>query len=283
MFSVNSQLTQLISRHLPGYSAEELSITPVSGLTGTSWQIANHHPCWLAKPLARTDAVLGINRWREYHFLKRLSAVGLAAAPLLITNQWLISGWIDGQLMDKATWISADGRSMLADSLVKLHRQPTVGFSLDLHQRFIRYWQSIDRHRITPNWLRLHQSMLRSPCPRPLKLAPTHLDLHPDNIVLTVNGPVLIDWEYAIDADIAFELAALFDGNRWDQAAETDFLQHYIRAGGYEDLETLARQVALWKPYTHYLMLMWYETRWQQTRNPLYLEASDLLRSDYAI
>ncbi|WP_159564365.1 phosphotransferase [Budvicia diplopodorum] len=284
MSSVNPELQSLIARHMPGYLSQRLSLTRLNGLTGTSWRIDDdHQPCWLAKALLPSQHILGINRRQEYRTLRRISSSGLSPVPVLLTDQWLITSWVDGAVIGEGFSRHPD----LAGSLVRLHQRPLIGFPLDLTARFIRYMQGIDRKRLSPRWLSLHQSFLRAGLPRALKLAPAHLDLHGDNAIQTPGGLKFIDWEYAADTDIAFELAALFYsngcGNGWNKALESDLIQRYINAGGYHNAQKLTRQVDRWKPYVDYLMLMWFETRWQQTKNPQYIIDSQPIRVRYGI
>lgn len=283
MFSASCELKSLIARFMPGCLSEQLSLKPLAGLTGTSWRVDLHHqPRWLAKPRLASQTILGIDRHQEYRILQRILGAGISPQPILLTDRWMISSWIQGEILGER-FNQDNGLDDIANSLVRLHRQPPCGFSLDLKQRFIHYLYGIDKRRLSSRWLALHQRYLNSSLPRPLKLAPAHLDLHGDNAVQSVNGLVFIDWEYSCDADIAFELAMLFCGNRWNKALETDLLQRYINAGGYHDGEKIKRQIDLWKPYAEYLMLLWFETRWQQTKNKQYIIDSQPIRISYGI
>ncbi|WP_254503783.1 phosphotransferase, partial [Salmonella enterica] len=78
----------------------------------------------------------------------------------------------------------------------------------------------------------------------PLRLAPLHMDVHGDNILLTSAWLRLIDWEYAGDGYIALELAAV-----WVE----DDRQHRLLADAYAaceriDSRQLWRQILLWLP-----------------------------------
>lgn len=283
MSSPNHELQVLIAQHIPGCLPEHLSISRLSGLTGTSWRIDDQQqPRWLAKPQLKYQHILGINRHQEYHILKRIYAAKLSPEPILLKDKWLITSWIDGQTLGQQ-FGHHSSLDDLADSLVRLHQQSPIGFSLDIKRRYEHYMHGIDRRRLSPRWLAMHQSLLRSALPDCIKRAPVHLDLHGENVVRTTHGLKFIDWEYAVDADIAFELAALFCGNCWNNTLETGLLQRYIQAGGYHDGEKLALQVNNWKPYADYLMLLWFETRWRQTRNQQYIVDSQIIRMRYGI
>jgi len=186
--------------------------------------------------------------------------------------------WLDGSTLSAAQWQSSEGQAALVHMLVRLHRLPPSGYRLNLRQQLARYWQHIDRRRLTPRWLRLHQHFMRRAFPVPLKLSLVHMDIHPENLVNTAQGMRLIDWEYAADSDIALELAALFQGNNLPEPLRQQLLDDYVRWGGYQDRQRLEQQIARWIPWVNYLMLMWCEVRWQQTQESRYIEWGQPLR-----
>ena len=87
---------------------------------------------------------------------------------------------------------------------------PRFGWRVSLGPLLAQYWQRSDPARRTPRWLRWHQRLCRRGEPRPLRLAPLHMDVHAGNIIHSDAGLKLIDWEYAGDGDIALELAAVW-------------------------------------------------------------------------
>lgn len=99
---------------------------------------------------------------------------------------------------------------MLTNLLYDVHQQPRFGWRVTLAPLLAQYWQTCDPARRTPRWLRWHQRLRRRGEPRPLRLAPLHMDVHAGNIIHSEFGLRLIDWEYAGDGDIALELAAVW-------------------------------------------------------------------------
>lgn len=115
------------------------------------------------------------------------------------------------------------------------------------------------------------QTVAKNGEPRPLRLAPLHMDVHGDNIVLTSAGLRLIDWEYAGDGDIALELAAV-----WVE----DERQHRQLANAYAacariDARQLWRQIRLWHPRVIMLKAGWFEYRWRQTGEQQFIRLAD--------
>ncbi|HFF9525339.1 TPA: phosphotransferase, partial [Serratia marcescens] len=109
-----------------------------------------------------------------------------------------------------------------------------------------------------------------------------HMDIHPGNLLATGEGLRLIDWEYAADGDVALDIAALFRGNRWAAEAQQRFLQHYARQG-YHDVARLQVQVQRWLPWVDYLMLLWFEVRWQQSGDAEFLRWGAALRRRFCL
>ncbi len=106
--------------------------------------------------------------------------------------------------------------------------------------------------------------------PRPLRLAPLHMDVHAGNIIHNESGLRLIDWEYAGDGDIALELAAV-----WITHGERRRLVEAYARRAAIDAQLLWRQVALWRPWVLLLMAGWYEMRWRQSGDRQFITLAD--------
>jgi len=276
-------LLALLQKHLPAVEPAGCRLSTVSGLTGESWRITSPQHDLLARAQSQDKSDLGVERRREAAILRQIDAVALGLCALgpsvvLQAPDWLLVEWLEGSTVSAEQWRSDEGQLALARMLTRLHQLPLSGYRLNLRQQLARYWQHIDRRRLTPRWLRLHQKFMRRAPPVPLKLSLVHMDIHPENLVNTAQGIRLIDWEYAADADIALELAALFQGNNFSVAQRQQLLDDYILCGGYQDRQRLEQQIARWVPWVNYLMLMWCEVRWQQTQESRYIEWGQPLR-----
>lgn len=272
-------------------------ISPVSGLTGESWRIvypSNIHPSnihslntgpnidWLAREQSVQKTQLGVNRRRERKLLRHVAGCYLAPTIIAANQRWLVINWLEGDVVTNEQFIELSANGQLAQLLTRLHHLPPSGYRLDLCAQLIRYARQIDAKRLSPSWLRLHQDFLHLSPPQPLKLAPLHMDIHPGNLLATSTGLKLIDWEYAADGDIALDIAALFCSNGWSAPQQQVFLQHYCcNEQGYHDIERLSRQIRRWLPWVDYLMLMWFEVRWQQSGNSEFLQWAAPLRQRF--
>jgi len=278
LFNIKASLEQLIARHLPAVNSAGCHFTPVAGLTGESWKIATPTVALLARIQSADKSALGVVRTREKAILRHVNTLNIAPRVRLFSAPWLVVEWLEGVPYDEALFGQPASVPALAVLVVGLQRLAPSGHRLNLPQQFSRYWQQIDRSRLTPDWLRLQRYFTCHPMPTPLKLAVLHMDIHAGNLIQGRTGLQLIDWEYAADGDIALELAALFRGNNWNQQQQQDFLAAYHQAGGYQDRLRLQQQIRRWTPWIEYLMLMWFEVRWQQTGDKRYSDWAQPLR-----
>ncbi len=267
--NAEAALRRLMETRLPAVNTAGCHFSPVQGLTGESWRIDGAGITLLARQHSAEKRALGVSRRREARVLRRC-APGLGPRVFAQNNQWLILEWLEGDVVTDTEFAALNQRGELAAMAAELHRRPLSGYRLDLQRQFRRYWQQLDRRRLTPDWLRLQRHFLRSASPRPLRMAPLHMDIHPGNLLATGEGLRLIDWEYAADGDVALDIAALFRGNGWSAGQQQRFLQYYARQG-YHDVARLQAQVHRWLPWVDYLMLLWFEVRWQQSGDAEFL------------
>lgn len=274
-------LRRLIESELPAVKTAGCRFSPVQGLTGESWRIEGEGVQLLARQQSAEKTALGVSRRREAKVL-RSAGEGLGPQVLIQNNQWIILEWLPGDVVTEAHFTRLNQQGDLARLVARLHQRPLSGYPLNLHSQFARYWQQLDRRRLTPAWLRLHQRFLQARLPSPLKIAPLHMDIHPGNLIAQGEGVRLIDWEYAADGDIALEIAALFRSNAWSAGNQQHFLQHYSQQG-YNDLPLLSTQVQRWLPWVDYLMLLWFEVRWQQTGDSEFLRWGAVQRRRFCL
>ncbi|MEY4475201.1 MAG: thiamine kinase [Pseudomonadota bacterium] len=280
--SVDPSLYALMASINPTVKTADYHIRRVSGLTGESWRITAAGVDCLARERSEGGSRPGVNRHRERKLLQHVVRSGLSPAVIGSNRQWLVINWLKGDVVTNDRFIVLSNKGELAQLLSCLHHLPASGYRLDLHAQLIRYARLIDPKRRSPDWLRLQRGFTRRALPQVLKLAPLHMDVHPGNLLTMADGLKLIDWEYAADGDIALDIAALFRGNNWLAPQQRVFLQHYCRSEhGYHDIDRLSRQIQRWLPWVDYLMLMWFEVRWQQTNDEIFLQGVSPLRQRF--
>lgn len=280
--NIDPSLYTLITNINPAVKTGGCHISPVSGLTGESWRITGPDIDWLAREQSCHQSQLGVNRRRERKLLQHVADCHLSPTVIAADKRWLVLNWLEGDVVTDEQFIQLAHNGQLAQLLTQVHHRPTSGYRLDLRAQFIRYAALTDPARRSPGWLQLQHDFLLKPLPSIVKLAPLHMDIHPGNLLITPDGLKLIDWEYAADGDIALEIAALFRANRWSDPQQQVFLQNYCHhEHGYHDIARLSRQIPRWLPWVDYLMLMWFEVRWQQTADPIFLEWAAPLRQRF--
>ncbi|WP_369788530.1 phosphotransferase [Rouxiella sp. WC2420] len=274
----NPSLEAWVKKYLPADYSAGCIFTPVEGLSSESWRIEAASGVYLARLQSTEKRQLGIDRRRENRLLRHLSSKHIAPQVYAWACPWLVVNWIAGETLDEKHFFAAQSQQQLAALLAKLHRSQPCGETLDIKRRFADYWQLIDRRRLTPSWLHLHKRLLKQRLPRALKISLAHMDIHPQNWVNSPEGIRLIDWEYAVSADIGLEFAALFSGNAYSKTQRYELLQAYAQQGGFGDVARLEQQVRQWRLWLEYLMLMWFEVRWQQTADIRYASWAQPLR-----
>ncbi len=258
-----ASLLKVIAHYLPAAQAAGC-FSALEGLSGGSLHfkvgereyVARHH---LAASMP------GVSLKRQYRALKRLPA-GIGPAPVCLADGWLIVEWLAGEV--KAAPVP---QYRLSSLLYHLHRQRRFGWRISLLPLLEYYWQQASSTRRSLYWLRQLKLMKLRGEPKPLRLAPVHMDVHAGNLVHQQNGIRLIDWEYAGDGDIALELAAAIAANNING---DELLRAYASLSNI-DPETLHRQVARWRPWVMMLMASWYECRWRQTQDRTFLTLAD--------
>jgi len=259
----NSKLTrdEVLSRFFPRYSP--VAGLGQNGLSGGSCIISDGVRRLVLRQPHDPDAPAR-DFLRQYRTLSRLPKT-VVPAPLFYSPGWLVAEYCDGEM--KSTLPECP---QLAGLLYHLHRQSRLGWYVALAPLLERYWLACDPTRRTPLWLRWHKRLLQRGEPRPLRLAPLHMDVHAGNIVHTKAGLRLIDWEYAGDGDIALELAAVWIA----PAAHRQLVTAYARLARIDE-RLLWRQVQRWRPWVILLMAGWYERRWQQTGDRQFITLAD--------
>ncbi|WP_410515510.1 thiamine kinase [Pantoea allii] len=250
---INAAFLQLITATI---GEQQVTVTPLAGLTGQSCHIVTQQGRRLLRP-APQPPIPFVNRQREGRLLRKLRRSGLVQAPLAANRHGIILPWQEGEVMSDAGFRA--GRRQVLALLQQLHQQPLTGYRLSLLPLLWQYWQRCQQRQ--HRWLRQLQRLTQQGEPRPLRLAPLHMDVHPANLIQSEQGLHLIDWEYAADGDVALELAAVCLS---DPTQQLYWLRDYA-ALMQLPLASLQRQVSRWQPWLHLLMASWYQLRAEQS------------------
>lgn len=146
--NAEAALRRLMETRLPAVNTAGCHFSPVQGLTGESWRIDGAGITLLARQHSAEKRALGVSRRREARVLRRC-APGLGPRVFAQNNQWLILEWLEGDVVTDAEFAALNQRGELAAMAAELHRRPLSGYRLDLRRQFRRYWQQLDRRRLT--------------------------------------------------------------------------------------------------------------------------------------
>ncbi|WP_081049493.1 thiamine kinase [Pantoea stewartii] len=250
---INAAFLQLIQATT---GEQPVNLTSLAGLTGQSCRILTAQGRYLLRPTPH-PAIPFVNRQREHRVLRKLQPSGLVNAPLAGNRHGLIMPWQEGEVLDEAGFRAQ--RYEVITLLQRLHHQPLTGYRVVLLPLLWQYWQQCQQRQYC--WLRQLKRLTEQGEPRPLRLAPLHMDVHPANLIQSSQGLHLIDWEYAADGDVALELAAVCLAVP-DQ--QTGWLTDYAERMQLP-LASLQRQVRRWQPWLHLLVASWYQLRAEQS------------------
>lgn len=259
----NDSLHKVIAHYLPAAQAAGC-FSALEGLSGGSLHFKLSEREYAARHQLPSP-MPGVSVKRHYRALRRLPT-GIGPKPICLADGWLIVEWLAGEVKSEPV-----PQRALSSLLYHLHHQRLFGWRISLLPLLEFYWQNAAPERRSLYWLRRLKSMKRSGEPKPLRLAPVHMDVHAGNLVYQQNEIRLIDWEYAGDGDIALELAAVIAANNINGE---ELLHTYANLSKIAP-ETLQRQTTRWRPWVMMLMASWYECRWQQTQDRTFLTLAD--------
>ena len=287
----DSSLLNALQTLFPATALSKWRITALTGLGGGSFRVQYADIDWIARYYGNERKELYVHGRKEYAILKQLAGLDLSPEVATRYGEWFFLHWLSGEHLTHQSLFSVYLKP-LAEKIATLHQQTPFGFPLNLNHELSLYWQQIDRKRLSAKWLRLQQHFLRQPQRDLIKYAPAHMDLHVENILLSDSGIKFIDWEYAADIDTADSLMTFFATNQLDEMQQTAFLDyycsyhsHYIEQKEvyFYSVRELRKRILSREPFIFYMMLMWYEVRWQQTKNGSFLIMSEPLRRYFSL
>lgn len=261
--STKTPLNQFIEHYLPAAAAAG-TFSALDGLSGTSFRIDTPQGIFHARKMPE-QPLPGLSLHRYQRVLRRLPT-GIGPQAYFLAGGWLLSEWLPGSPLNGALPTQAT-----VALLTRLHHQRLFGWRVSLAPLLAYYWQQSRPDRRSLYWLRTLQRLFALKEPKPLRVAPLHMDVHAGNILHTDNGLRLIDWEYAGDGDIGLELATVLACNQFD---DDTFLAQYADSARLA-LAVLNRQVARWQPWISLLVASWYECRFLQTKQSQFAILAD--------
>lgn len=236
-------------------------ISALPGLSNASWRLTlPDGPCVVRTAHGRGPRIA---LRRHYRALQRITLC-CGPMPIALHSEWMLHQWLTGVTPEQID------PQALAPLLHRIHAGSLLGWRISLWPLLFSAWQQAEPARRHVRWLQALHRLARCGEPRPMRLAPLHMDVHCGNLITTRRGLQLLDWEYAGDGDIALELAAC--SLTCDARDELVIVYaDYARL----PVKSLQAAVQRWHPWVQLLMASWYECRWQQTQEARFIHLAD--------
>src|SRR5450631_481899 len=215
-------IRQIAERYVPGSGA--LGIQRLgSGLVNDSYRVARGGQLYALRVSTGHAAEFGIDREWECRVIERAEAAGLA--PIVICCEprhgILVARWVSGSTWTKAQVRQAENIGIVAQLVRRIHALavPQGARTMNPAAWIAHYRDALARHSPGADLRPVGPGPSRRPQPAPdaclaalAELPPAaavlcHSDLHPQNVVLAAQGPILLDWEYAHVSDPLWDLA----------------------------------------------------------------------------
>jgi thiamine kinase-like enzyme len=169
-------------------------------------------------------------RYFEIDIQSHAALFGLSAKIIASTNNFRLQEYIEGQSLEGA-FVNDDLLKLLAKQLQRIHSlQQNVAMPQQLALELTRLAQQIEEKNIVfdkiefAKFLMLAKELDKSCDKKTL----CHGDLSLNNIIKTESGEIkIIDWEYAVAACPAYDLAFCFCINKFNDAEQTILVDTY--------------------------------------------------------
>jgi thiamine kinase len=186
----------------------------LGGKTNRSFLVASGAFQAVVRVNASNSLSLGINRSREQKILQLLQPTGCVPKLLFSSDQVLVTGYCEGRHWTQAD-LSDTGNRRAVNTMLEQIQSIAVP---DLPPRnyvdyCTAYISQLDQKLIDPA---LVEMILRASAAIDNSVWPaviSHHDLVPENIIVTVDGLVLLDWEYAAMGHPALDYLRLYQSD----------------------------------------------------------------------
>jgi thiamine kinase len=209
-----------LSRELPG------------GLTNLSFLIETSDKKFVLRINAKNSGELGIDRQLEIQALSRASEIKIAPTVIHydIGLGFLVTEYVDGRIWNHNDVSLPQNTVRLAKLLKAIHGLDAIDGSFSVKEKISLYKRTISiellgLQKIDRTIDRIVSSVEATVCDDCL----CHNDLLASNIVERSDGDLcVLDWEYAAMGHPFFDLAAVIDGQVFDEAAADCLVSSYL-------------------------------------------------------
>jgi thiamine kinase-like enzyme len=217
----------------------------LGGKTNRSFLVASDTFQAVVRVNASNSLSLGIDRDRERKILQLLQSTGCVPKLLFSSDQVLVTGFCEGRHWTEDD-LSAVSNRRAVDAMLEQIQSIAVA---DLPPRnyvdyCTAYIKQLNQSLIEPALIEkiLSAAAAIDNSVRPAVIC--HHDLVPENIIVTANGLVFLDWEYAAMGHPALDYLRLYQSNlrsTYLPYEDKTFTQLNVVLRGMDDLWTLVQ------------------------------------------
>ena len=230
--SLNSVIKQLRqNNHAEPVSIHELK----GGLTNKNFRVEIGEEAYVISFDMGSTAVLGIDREAEYHNARQAFQHGIGPEVILRTPQAIINRFIDGEVLKSGDLATFHKMQLVIETLRRCHQIP-VDQAKGTYNVFKTAKQHLSKTQQFRNQFPVHfeqvlnrlgkiQTAFNQQIDIPVLC---HNDVVPENMILTPNGLILIDWEYSGVGDHFFDLGMLAAYHNLDETQEQTLITAYF-------------------------------------------------------
>ncbi len=228
--------------------------TLTGGLTNRCWKVVTsdgHSYVW--RPNTPITKAFSISRFQEYQILSSIEPTGIGPHAVYINDQGLLVSWVEGESLIRGLPFESLLKTMVAIHNIDTQRVPVAPFNFTA--RVDHYWMLLEEQYKVEPYVSLYNQWRSSPSLADVGHTLCHFDLAGYNMVKTVEGNKVIDWEYAAIADPRLDLTLSID-----VAGEKplDAVFRYCKLRGIEGVDDWVEGVMAWQPRAIMMAMLWY-------------------------
>ncbi|MDB1123559.1 phosphotransferase [Vibrio algarum] len=245
------------------------------GLTNRCWKITSHSGTpYVWRPSSIQLFQFGISRIRENQLLESLRECHFAPTPIHLNDKGLLVEWLEGSVGDvPLSNIELIGTLSKIHS-VNIHNKPVPLFAYTA--KVDGYWHKLNLELKSKQREQIYNLYRELPDIPQVEPTLCHFDLGNYNIVRTVQGIKVIDWEYAGVSDPRMDLAMTLELSGYNMPKSVAM---YCKLRNIEDIDRWLVGVNQWQPRNHMMAMLWYLLGYQLWRDNNYLLQAERLEA----